>query len=42
MDMHPRVKRGAYSPAEVIPAACNIITAAIDETIKREVAMQAT
>ena len=40
--MHPRVQRGAYSTAEVIPAARNIITAAIDETTEKEVAIQAT
>jgi hypothetical protein len=36
------VERDRYSPAEVIQAACNIITAAIDETADKEVAIQAT
>jgi hypothetical protein len=30
------IERDRYSPAEVIQAACNIITAAIDETRSRE------
>jgi len=36
------IERDRYSPAEVIQAACNIITAAIDETADKEVAIQAT
>jgi len=36
------IERDRYSPAEVIQAACNIITAAIDETRDKELAIQAT
>ena len=36
------IERDRYSPAEVIQAACNIITAAIDETREKELAIQAT
>ena len=36
------IARDRYSPAEVIQAACNIITAAIDETRDRELAIEAT
>ena len=36
------IGRDRYSPAEVIQAACNIITAAIDETREKELAIQAT
>ena len=36
------VERDRYSPAEVIQAACNLISAAIDETVDKEVAIQAT
>ena len=36
------IERDRYSPAEVIQAACNIITAAIEETADKEVAIQAT
>jgi hypothetical protein len=36
------IERNHYSPAEVIQAACNIITAAIDETAEKELAIQAT
>lgn len=36
------IERDQYSPAEVIQAACNIITAAIDGTNDKEVAIQAT
>ena len=36
------IERDRYSPAEVIQAACNIITAAIVETDDKEVAIQAT
>jgi len=36
------IERDRYSPAEVIQAACNIITAAIDETGDKELAIQAT
>jgi hypothetical protein len=36
------VERDGYSPAEVIQAACNLISAAIDETVDKEVAIQAT
>jgi len=36
------IERDRYSPAEVIQAACNIITAAIDETAEKEVAIRAT
>ena len=39
--LHP-IERDRYSPAEVIQAACNIITAAIDETRDKELAIQAT
>jgi len=35
-------ERDEYSPAEVIQAACNLISAAIDETVDKEVAIQAT
>jgi hypothetical protein len=31
-----------YSPAEVIQAACNLITAAINETRDKDLAIQAT
>ena len=36
------IGRDRYSPAEVIQAACNIITAAIDETDDKDLAIQAT
>jgi hypothetical protein len=36
------IERDQYSPAEVIQAACNIITAAIDETGDKDLAIQAT
>jgi hypothetical protein len=36
------IERDRYSPAEVIQAACNIITAAIGETGEKEMAIQAT
>ena len=36
------LERDRYSPAEVIQAACNLISAAIDETVDKEVAIQAT
>ena len=36
------IERDRYSPAEVIQAACNTITAAIDETADKEEAIQAT
>ena len=36
------IERDRYSPAEVIQAACNIVTAAIDETREKELAIQAT
>jgi hypothetical protein len=36
------IERDRYSPAEVIQAACNIITAAIDETREKELAIRAT
>jgi hypothetical protein len=36
------IGRDRYSPAEVIQAACNVITAAIDETRDKELAVQAT
>ena len=36
------IERDRYSPAEVIQAACNVITAAIDETRDKELAIQAT
>jgi hypothetical protein len=36
------IQRDRYSPAEVIQAACNVITAAIDETRDKELAIQAT
>ena len=36
------IERDRYSPAEVIQAACNVITAAIDETRDKELAVQAT
>jgi len=36
------IERDRYSPAEVIQAACNIITAAIDETGDKDLAIQAT
>ena len=36
------IERDHYSPAEVIQAACNIITAAIDETADKQLAIQAT
>jgi hypothetical protein len=36
------IERDRYSPAEVIQAACNIITAAIDETRDKELAIRAT
>ena len=36
------IGRDRYSPAEVIQAACNIITAAIDETHDKDLAIQAT
>jgi hypothetical protein len=36
------VERNQYSPAEVIQAACNIITVAIDETGDKDLAIQAT
>ena len=36
------IERDRYSPAEVIQAACNIITAALDETREKELAIQAT
>jgi hypothetical protein len=36
------IERDRYSPAEVIQAACSIITAAIDETREKELAIQAT
>jgi hypothetical protein len=36
------IERDKYSPAEVIQAACNIISAAIDETGDKELAIQAT
>ncbi len=36
------IGRDRYSPAEVIQAACNIITAAIDETRDKDLAIQAT
>jgi hypothetical protein len=35
------IERDHYSPAEVIQAACIIITAVIDETAEKEVAIQA-
>jgi type VI protein secretion system component VasF len=35
------IERDRYSPAEVIQAACIIITAVIDETAEKEVAIQA-
>jgi hypothetical protein len=36
------IERDQYSPAEVIQAACNIITAAIDETGDKDLAIRAT
>ena len=36
------IERDRYSPAEVIQAVCNVITAAIDETRDKELAVQAT
>jgi hypothetical protein len=36
------VGRDRYSPAEVIQAACNLITAAITETRDKDLAIQAT
>jgi hypothetical protein len=36
------IERDRYSPAEVIQAACNVITAAIDETADKQLAIQAT
>jgi hypothetical protein len=36
------IERDHYSAAEVIQAACNVITAAIDETAEKEVAIEAT
>jgi len=36
------IERDRCSPAGVIQAACNIITAAIDETGDKELAIQAT
>ncbi len=36
------IGRDRYSPAEVIQAACNIITTAIDETRDKDLAIQAT
>jgi hypothetical protein len=36
------IERDRYSPAEVIQAACSVITAAIDETRDKELAIQAT
>ena len=33
------IERDRYSPAEVIQAACNVITAAIDETRDKELAV---
>ena len=36
------IERDRYSPAEVIQAACNFITAAIDETREKELAIKAT
>ena len=36
------IERDRYSPAEVIQAACNIIAAAIDETLDKELAIKAT
>jgi hypothetical protein len=36
------VGRDRYSPAEVIQAACNLITAAITETPDKDLAIQAT
>jgi type VI protein secretion system component VasF len=36
------IERHRHSPAEVIQAASNIITAAIDETADKDVAIQAT
>jgi hypothetical protein len=36
------IERDQYSPAEVIQAACNIITAGIDETGDKDLAIQAT
>jgi hypothetical protein len=36
------IERDQYSPAEVIQAACNIITAAKDVTADKDMAIQAT
>jgi hypothetical protein len=36
------IERDQYSPAEVIQAACNVITAAIDETGDKDLAIRAT
>jgi hypothetical protein len=36
------IERDHYSPAEVIQAACNIITVAIDETADKQLAIKAT
>jgi hypothetical protein len=37
-----RIERGRYSPAEVIQAAYNIITVAINESADKEAPIQAT
>jgi hypothetical protein len=36
------IERDRHSPAEVIQAACNVNTAAIDETADKQLAIQAT